>query len=491
MRPMLGYKMIKQNIFYKITSCIILIVFEINLCFSASYSGTTYNGKKSIPTTYSGIELEPIEYNGELLYPLSYHGTIIDGIYYEGIDLTNYKITTLTITGNETDSDIFNENVPAEYRVNWKKVLGKYSIGTTIIVVTGIISLCAGTVPLATAGYIAAGAFNGAITGSVIGAATDAFFSATLAFFKGEPKEKIFKEAIEASADGFMWGAITGAIAGGFKSTKELSKGIPVLNSKGKIQYVIDQGGYVYHAKGGKYQGKVFNKDKSGKYLFYQDEKFNFFDFDGKIHNIPNELDKNEGLAGILQEGDNIIGFIDPRDNLIETDKKEIEKIIKELWDPIKKCKHKEGSYKKVVLHGKKPGKSDAQILKDNYQYYYNVKVPKYAEAHHIVPKLNEGSDKLGEKLRSILQKYDIDINDPHNCVILPDDELRCKTLNMMKHKEYGKKIPEKWNTVHGHDKELLQRLSEDLGRCNSREKIFEVLADYRQAMMTNTPFWL
>ena len=98
-----------------------ICVLEINLCFSASYSGTTYSGKKSVPTTYSGIELEPVEYNGELLYPLSYHGTVIDGIYYEGIDLTNYKITTLTITGNETDSDIFDENVPSEYRVNWKR----------------------------------------------------------------------------------------------------------------------------------------------------------------------------------------------------------------------------------------------------------------------------------------------------------------------------------------------------------------------------------
>ena len=300
----------------RIISILLICFLELNLCFSAAYSGTTYNGKKSIPTTYSGIELEPIEYNGELLYPLSYHGTVIDGIYYEGIDLTNYKITTLTITGKETDSDIFNENVPAEYRVNWKKVLGKYSIGTTIIVITGIISLCSGTVPLATAGYIAAGAFKGAITGSVIGAATDAFFSATLAFFKGEPKEKIFKEAIVASADGFMWGAITGAIAGGFKSAKELSKGIPVLNSKGKIQYVVDTStNTLYLAKGSEPKGQLLNlKDKGGNYVFFTDKNGSLFNYNGEL--VANNWSQKN--SGILKNNktNQIIGYIDTKGTL-------------------------------------------------------------------------------------------------------------------------------------------------------------------------------
>lgn len=292
--------MINKKIFYKITSCIILIVFEINLCFSASYSGTTYSGNKNVPTTYSGIELTPIEYNGELLYPLSSYGTIIDGIYYEGIDLRNYKITTLTITGKETDSDIFDENVPAEYRVNWKKVLGKYSIGTTIIVITGIISLCSGTVPLATAGYIAAGAFKGAITGSVIGAATDAFFSATLAFFKGEPKEKIFKESIEASADGFMIGALTGAITGGVKSLKELSKGKVLLNSKGKAQFILDRNGFVYNPKGGEPCGRIFEcKTKLNEYAFFIDENERLYNLDNQLISKNFSYKKNGLLIDI------------------------------------------------------------------------------------------------------------------------------------------------------------------------------------------------
>ena len=317
--------MMMNELMKRIISILLICFLELNLCFSAAYSGTTYNRKKSIPTTYSGIELEPIEYNGELLYPLSYHGTVIAGIYYEGIDLTNYKITTLTITGNETDSDIFNENVPAEYRVNWKKVLGKYSIGTTIIVITGIISLCSGTVPLATAGYIAAGAFNGAITGSVIGAATDAFFSATLAFFKGEPKQKIFKEAIEASADGFMIGALTGAIVGGGKSLKELSKGKVLLNSKGKAQFILDNNGLVYNPKGGDPCGRIFDyKTKHNEYAFFIDQNDNLYNLDNKLVS-KNFYFKKNGLL-IDNSTNKRLAYVDTNDILTFGD--DIEKVI-------------------------------------------------------------------------------------------------------------------------------------------------------------------
>ena len=173
-----------KTILNKLIACFLLILFELNLCFSATYSGTSYSGKQNIPVTYAGTPIEPFEYDGELLYPISLSGSVINGVYYEGIDLTNYKITTLTITGKETDSDIFNESVPAEYRVNWKKVLSKYAVGTTVIVITGVVSLCSGTIPLATAGYIAAGAFKGAITGSIIGGAIDAFISGHIENFK-------------------------------------------------------------------------------------------------------------------------------------------------------------------------------------------------------------------------------------------------------------------------------------------------------------------
>ena len=61
----------------------------------------------------------------------------------------------------------------------------------------------------------------------------------------------------------------------------------------------------------------------------------------------------------------------------------------------------------------------------------------------------------------------------------------------MMKHKVMEKKHAFEWNTVHGNDIPLLESLYEDMSRCSSKEQVFEILADYRHAMMTNTPFWL
>lgn len=473
----------------KIVSFLLLVLFELNLGYSASYSGTSYSGKQSIPVTYAGTPIEPFEYEGELLYPISYCGSVINGVYYEGIDLTNYKITVLTITGKETDSDIFNDTVSAEYRVNWKKVLSKYAVGTTVIVITGVVSLCAGTIPLATAGYIAAGAFNGAITGSVIGGAIDAFISGTLAFIKGEPKEQIFKEAIEASADGFMWGAITGAIAGGFKSAKELSKGIPVLNSKGKIQYVVDSStNKVYLAKGSKPVGTPCQKYKNGEFSFYITEKGETYDFNGIKRNIDWRgvlENQGKGTDGYIRENGKIIGLLDYRDGLIAQGK-EMDVVIKDCWKQFLTCDFKEGKYIGLEL-GKK---GDGQILKSNFYKFYGIKKIRYAEAHHIVPTLNDVSGGFGDKLREIFKKFKIDINDPHNCVLLPDDELRCKTLNIMKHKAITDSSFE-WNTVHGNDTKMLEALYEQMLRCNSKEQVFKVLAKFRQEMMTNTPSWL
>ncbi|WP_294431261.1 AHH domain-containing protein [uncultured Treponema sp.] len=465
--------------FRKLFAILTFLIFVSSITFSDTYTGLSYSGSKYQPETYSGSLIEPFEYNGIELYPISYTGSVINGVYYEGIDLRNYKITSLTITGKETDSDIFDESVPSKYRIDWKKVLTKYSIGTTVIVITGVVSLCAGTLPLATAGYIATGAFTGAAGGAVIGAATDALITGSLAFLKGEPKAQIYKAAIEGSADGFMWGAITGAIASGSKSAKELKKGVPVLNSKGKIQHIVDKNGIVYRANGGEPLGKLFNKDKSGKCILFRNEKNQFFDFDGNLRNI--QCNKNGQLPdGLLLEKNQLIGFLDPRDGLIATDKVEITKIIEELWEPVLKCKHIEGSYKNLIL-GVPISDSNGIILKYNYQTFFNIKAPKYAQAHHIIPK--KGGGEFGAKLREIISKYDIDINDPHNCVLLADDEVRCGVLNMMQHHK----------EVHGANNEIkmIQSLYEDLSKCKSKEQIFEVLADYRKAMMTNKPFWL
>ena len=77
-----------KTVFNKIISFLLLVFFELNLGYSATYSGTSYSGKQNIPVTYAGTPIEPFEYERELLYPISYSGSVINGVYYEGIDLT-------------------------------------------------------------------------------------------------------------------------------------------------------------------------------------------------------------------------------------------------------------------------------------------------------------------------------------------------------------------------------------------------------------------
>lgn len=297
----------------RVISIFLLIILFVSNTNAISYSGTIFSGNTYTPKNYNGIELYPIIYEGEVLYPLSYGGSIIEGILYEGFDLNNYKISVHTITGNETSSDFFNKEVPEEYRINWKKVIGKYSVGTTVLVITGILSICSATIPAATVGYIAAGMFEGAIVGSMTGAVTEALITGTLAFFKGEIKASIFKKAIEASADGFMWGAVTGAIAGRFKSATELSKGKPLLNSKGKITFVIDEKGIIYSAKGGSPQGLVLNKKNSkGEYEFFYDKNGHLIDFDGNIVARNARIIKKNGIL-IDRDTNSVVAHIDSK----------------------------------------------------------------------------------------------------------------------------------------------------------------------------------
>ncbi len=441
----------------------VLVVFILTSSFSQVYYEDVY---------YEDVYLEPVYYEDVLLESISYSGTIIEDVYYGGIDLRNYKISTYTITGKEKASDFFNDSVSSEYRTNWKKVIGKYAIGTTIIVITGVVAVASG----GTVGYIAAGAFTGAAGSAVSGAAIGALIEGSLAALKGNTKEAVFKQAIEGSADGFMWGAITGAVFGGIKSANELKKGVPVLNSFGRINYVVDKNtGCVYLAKGGKPVGNVFNvTDKNGKYVFFiQDGKL--YNFDGKIVSKSFKLNSVTGIISDTTTG-NPVGYVDSLGYLNVGD--DIQSAILKDWQNIKMSKHIEGGYSGIEL-----GKvGNGKILRKNYQRYYNTTLPKGSQAHHIVPSNATGGGSAGDSCRKVFEKFGIDINDPHNCCPLPSDKEVSKIVGSMCHNG---------STTELHGEKIMQSLYEDLSRANSKADVFEILADYRQAMLSNNPFWL
>ncbi len=467
--------MLIMNFIKQFLACIVLLVFSLSICFSqVHYENTYYENVYYEDIHYENSYYENVHYEDTYYEPISYSGTFIEDIYYGGIDFRSYKITRHTITGKEKTSDFFDDSVPDEYKVNWQKVIAKYAVGTTIIVITGVVAVATG----GTVGYIAAGAFVGSLKGASSGAAIGALIEGSLAYFQGKPRAGIYKQMIEGSADGFMWGALTGAVVEGFKSAKELKKGKPILNSLGRIEYVVDEKtGIVYLARGGKPVGTVLNAtDKNGNYVFFiKDGKL--YDFDGNLvsQKFNKKLLQQTGIISDEETG-SFIGYVDSKGTL--TVGSDAEKALRKEWGKILDEQFIEGGYGGVELGKTGSGK----ILRRNFQRYYNKTLPKGSQAHHIVPSNASGGGSAGDGCRKIFEKFGIDINDPHNCCPLPSDKNVAKAINTMCHNGSTREL---------HGEKIMQSLYEDLSRAKTKEDVFEILAEYRQAMLTNNPFWL
>lgn len=194
-------------------------------------------------------------------------------------------------------------------------------------------------------------------------------------------------------------------------------------------------------------------------------------------------------LINVLQkEGDNVIDALKPlphgeaartleyiKNNGLDT-YNNTAKEIQNYYSDLKKLDFKEGSYNNIKLG--EPG--SGKILGDNFEKYFSTKIPPNSAAHHIVPTNAGGA--AADKCRDILKKYNIDINDPHNCVPLPNDKEIAKLTDTMLHSGPVKSL---------HGERIMQELSEQLSRATSRSEIFEILGDFKKAMLSNKPWWI
>ncbi len=100
------------------------------------------------------------------------------------------------------------EELKNKYDIDWSHVISRFGIGTTVIVVSGIVALATTGTPIQ---VIAIASFKGAAIGAITGIPIGAAFG----FVAGEMEEGNLsaarKYAIEGAADEFMWGAIIGA----------------------------------------------------------------------------------------------------------------------------------------------------------------------------------------------------------------------------------------------------------------------------------------
>lgn len=102
------------------------------------------------------------------------------------------------------------------YDIDWGKIIGKFAVGTAVIIITAVLSVTTSTIP--GVGVVFATSCKEALKESIFGAAAGAAAGALIgAIQSGGKVTAMQKFAIEGAADGFMWGAISGALIGAYK----------------------------------------------------------------------------------------------------------------------------------------------------------------------------------------------------------------------------------------------------------------------------------
>ena len=98
-------------------------------------------------------------------------------------------------------------------------IVRKVAIGTGVILICVVVSSISAGVGAAPVACFFAGAAKSALIGSISGAAVSGVIGAAIAGIQTHNFEEAINSAASAAADGFMWGAISGALIGGFSST--------------------------------------------------------------------------------------------------------------------------------------------------------------------------------------------------------------------------------------------------------------------------------
>lgn len=463
----------KKNLsrFLSILLCFLILVQPCFAYSGVSYAGEIYYGISSDGIKYDGDVYEPVFINGIEVLPISVSGTTYEGQHYRGIALSEIKITQITISGDETADTFYSEDVPEEFRANWNSVLTKFAIGTSVIVVTGVLTLITG----GQVGYICAAAFTGALGGSVSGAILGAILQGTLSALNGDPSEQVFYETVSGAADGYMWGAITGAITGAIAGASQLAKGSSVLDSNGRVSALVNECGDVLDPKTGRVIGHGAMQSKNGEYLYYIENYGgvnHYVDFDGNRLNLRR-------LGDLVLDGTDtktapIYGIVDSSDGLLYIGDDAIRYLNSGNWNIIKKATEFSNLSDEIIYTGKY---KHPTTLGMNMEKAIGCKIPRNASRHHIVPW--DEKDPNAELARQVLKKFNIDIDSAYNGAILPQGaQSQADALGMAYHRTL-------------HSAKYYQELQIELSRCQTRNQVIDVLNDFRKALYSNNLFWL
>lgn len=196
------------------------------------------------------------------------------------LSISSYEIEYIV---GETSKDELLSQLPPEYAwydIDWPAVIGKFAVGTAIIIVVGVVDAYSTTVagaPLSIfMGLSPAKVAKEAIVSGIMAAA----FNMAIQGMTEKSLDGFSKQAIEGFADGYMWGAIASVTGPLLKRVKLPSRLKFDKAGSGRLQVngdVVDETGkrigtayyddkYIYLSKGNDFKKfRVF--DKSGREL--------------------------------------------------------------------------------------------------------------------------------------------------------------------------------------------------------------------------------
>ena len=295
------------------------------------------------------------------------------------------------------------------------KIITKVAIGTGVILICVVLSASATAVGAKPVACFFAGAAKGAIEGAITGGSIGGLMGGTIAGIENQSWDAALAEGLETAADGFMWGAIAGAIKGGMTSKACFTADTMVKTIDGyKPIFQIVEGDFVYSfdetSKEYSYCPVVDVMQRTvneiyviniGDATIETTKNHPFYTTDGWIE------------AQYLTEN----SFVFSNGEFVKIHSVDIvERADTAVWNLNIAFNHTYTvSEIDVVVHNSCA--SDAKKLRENL-IDKGVPVPDYKNAaHHIVP--SNSNNTYAVRARELLKKLGIDINDADNGVFL------------------------------------------------------------------------
>lgn len=268
------------NIFKKILFTLVILSLLVSCKqkpADSSYKSTIEENVTYEESTYEKIIYEDVTYE-ELLYEelteefLTFEEILEELVISEDISLEDLIVEYASIEDIKNGKLLSQTVLPD---IDWATMAAKYAVGTSVVVFTAVLSVATSGTPVA---CVFMRAFQGSVKGALSGAVTGAAINAGIgALTSNGDVNTMQKYAIEGSADGFMWGAIFGAVSGGLKGYKEFNNSYASLDKpKSPIKNKVDglnREKNIYDKLTRKYQesdgfkieSEVYLRDKSGK----------------------------------------------------------------------------------------------------------------------------------------------------------------------------------------------------------------------------------